>query len=92
MSQIGDVNLTLREKPHPTFSRSGNDLVHVARVSLLAALCGTTILVPTLDRRTLPIAITDIIRYANNPPHACYPLIHIIWDQLIIICSADVMV
>jgi DnaJ-class molecular chaperone len=59
---IGDVNLTLREKPHPTFTRSGNDLVHVAKISLLSALCGTTILVPTLDRRTLPIPLTDIIR------------------------------
>jgi len=64
--QIGappaDVVLLLREKPHPLLTRRGNDLVFNARVSLSQALTGCTVNVETLDRRVLPVPVTEIVR------------------------------
>ena len=38
----------IRDKPHPTFTRDGSNLVYTAKVTLRDALCGTTLRVPTL--------------------------------------------
>jgi len=57
----GDVVFTVREKPHPRFTRNKHDLVHVARVSLRDALTGCTVNVETLDGRVLPIAVNDVV-------------------------------
>jgi len=59
-STPGDLVFTVKEKPHPRFSRDGNDLVHCVTLSLANALCGTAIDIQTLDGRVLPIAIEDI--------------------------------
>jgi len=59
--QTSDLVLTLLEKPHPRFARRHDDLVYRATVSLLSALTGCTVQVLTLDQRTLPIAINQII-------------------------------
>jgi DnaJ-class molecular chaperone len=56
-----DVVLVLKEKPHPWFQRQGNDLVFTARVSLAAALTGSTVSVTHLDKRVLPIAVNEIV-------------------------------
>jgi DnaJ-class molecular chaperone len=56
-----DVILALREKPHPSFTRQGNDLIFTARVSLASALTGSTVSVTHLDRRVLPIAVNEIV-------------------------------
>jgi len=59
--QTSDLVLTVREKPHPRFSRRDNDLVFVATVTLVEALCGTTLSIGTLDGRTLAIAVNQIV-------------------------------
>jgi DnaJ family protein B protein 13 len=57
----GDIVLTLKEKPHPRFTRRKNDLVYNAKISLLQALVGCTVDVEMLDGRTLPIALDQIV-------------------------------
>jgi DnaJ-class molecular chaperone len=59
--ETGDVVFILREKPHPRFTRSKNDLNYSANLTLSQALTGVTINIPTLDGRTLPIAINQIV-------------------------------
>lgn len=56
----GDIILALKEQPHPRFTRQGNDLHYTAKLSLNQALTGCTVEVQTLDRRVLPIAVSDI--------------------------------
>ncbi len=62
MCVTADLVFTLREKPHPRFTRRDNDLVFRANISLLAALTGVTVQVLTLDGRTLPIAVNTIVQ------------------------------
>ena len=57
----GDIVFVIDEKPHPTFRRDGNDLIHNVRLSLADALCGTTINVQHLDGTLLPLSVSDII-------------------------------
>ena len=57
----GDVVFELREKPHPRFRRNKNDLFYTAQISLREALIGTTVEVPTLDGRSLPIPVVSIV-------------------------------
>ena len=52
----------LKEKPHPRFKRSKNDLSFSASITLLEALTGVTLSVNTLDGRTLPISVSDVIK------------------------------
>lgn len=56
-----DVVFVVSEKPHPTFSRSGNDLFHVHTVKLADALCGTTITLDTLDGRRISTPINTVV-------------------------------
>lgn len=58
----GDVVFLLKEKPHPLFKRNKNDLVFTAKISLVEALTGTTVQVPTLDGRKISVPITEIVR------------------------------
>merc|ERR1719158_108337 len=60
----GDVVFVLKEKPHPRFTRDKNELIYTATIDLTAALCGTVVEVQTLDRRTISIPITNIVK--NN--------------------------
>ena len=56
-----DVVLILQQKPHPTFERVGNDLVHDVSVPLKDALCGTEVELTHLDRRRLRIKVPELI-------------------------------
>lgn len=57
-----DVVFVLKDKPHPVFRRDGSDIIYPAKVSLKEALCGSTVIAPTLDGRTIPVTTTDIVR------------------------------
>lgn len=58
----GDVVFTLRERPHPFFTRRKDDLIHTAKISLRQALVGCTVPVRTLDGRIIPITVSEIVR------------------------------
>jgi hypothetical protein len=50
-----DITFILEEKPHPRFTRDGDNLVHKRTVNLEDALCGTRVQVMTLDNRQLTV-------------------------------------
>lgn len=51
----------VKEKPHPHFTRKGDDLYFEKDVPLVKALVGYSLEVPTLDDRLLRIPINDTI-------------------------------
>ncbi|XP_074563340.1 uncharacterized protein LOC141819969 [Curcuma longa] len=56
-----DIAFIIDEKPHPVFSREGNDLVTTQKISLAEALTGYTAHLTTLDGRSLTIPISKVI-------------------------------
>eukprot|EP00768_Dysnectes_brevis_P002087 gnl/Dysnectes_brevis/1648_a1875_1729.p1 GENE.gnl/Dysnectes_brevis/1648_a1875_1729~~gnl/Dysnectes_brevis/1648_a1875_1729.p1 ORF type:complete len:331 (+),score=107.08 gnl/Dysnectes_brevis/1648_a1875_1729:33-1025(+) len=57
-----DVVFVVKEKEHPRFKRSGNNLLMSLSVPLNAALCGFSTTVQTLDDRSLHVAVTEVVR------------------------------
>lgn len=57
-----DIVFVIKDKPHGTFVRDGQDIRYTARISLRDALCGTTIHVPTLTGRKIPLNVTEVIK------------------------------
>lgn len=57
-----DIVFVIKDKPHPTFKREGPDIRFTAKITLRDALCGTTIQVPTLDKQSIPLQLTDIVK------------------------------
>ena len=51
----GDIIIVLDEKEHPTFKRSGVDLIMKFNINIAEALCGFKKTITTLDDRTLII-------------------------------------
>ncbi|KAG0199622.1 hypothetical protein BGX28_007127 [Mortierella sp. GBA30] len=51
-----DIEFVLEEKPHPVFSRRGDDLIVELELTLLEALTGFSKTVKTIDGKTLPIS------------------------------------
>ncbi|KAK3815794.1 MAG: dnaJ-like protein subfamily B member 1-like protein [Linnemannia elongata] len=57
---IQDIVFTLEEKPHPVFTRKGDDLVMSLELTLLEALTGGfSKIVKTLDGRSLPVSASS---------------------------------
>ncbi|KAG9068845.1 hypothetical protein KI688_011131 [Linnemannia hyalina] len=57
---IQDIVFTLEEKPHPVFTRKGDDLVMTLELTLLEALTGGfSKVVKTLDGRSLPVSASS---------------------------------
>lgn len=56
-----DLVFIIDEKPHPLFTRDGNDLVVTQKIPLAEALTGYTVHLTTLDGRTLTVPITSVI-------------------------------
>ncbi|XP_008798261.1 dnaJ homolog subfamily B member 13-like [Phoenix dactylifera] len=56
-----DIVFIIDEKPHPVFTREGNDLVVTKKISLVEALTGCTVHLTTLDGRSLTIPINSVI-------------------------------
>ncbi|KAK7161116.1 hypothetical protein R3I94_003945 [Phoxinus phoxinus] len=57
-----DVVFVVKDKPHPVYRRDGSDIIYPAKITLKEALCGCTVIVPTLDSRTVNITTQDIVR------------------------------
>ncbi|KAG0197287.1 hypothetical protein BGX28_009227 [Mortierella sp. GBA30] len=53
---IQDIVFTLEEKPHPVFTRRGDDLIMNLELTLLEALTGFSKTIKTLDGKTLPVS------------------------------------
>ena len=56
-----DVVFVVKYQPHPIFTREGDNLVHVAKISLCDALVGCIIELPTLDGRRINIPVNDTV-------------------------------
>ncbi|KAF2283264.1 hypothetical protein GH714_043616 [Hevea brasiliensis] len=56
-----DLVFIVDEKPHPVFTRDGNDLIVTQKISLAEALTGYTVHLTTLDGRNLSIPINSVI-------------------------------
>lgn len=56
-----DIVFIIDEKPHPVFTRDGNDLVVTKKISLVEALIGYAVHLTTLDGRSLTIPINSVI-------------------------------
>lgn len=57
-----DLIFVVDEKPHLVFKRDGNDLIVDWEITLLEALTGKALELRTLDRRSLEIQLTDIVK------------------------------
>lgn len=53
----GDIIIALDEKPHPQFTRRGDDLYYEAKIDLLTALAGGQFAIPHLDDRVLLVSV-----------------------------------
>ena len=62
-----DIIFIVKEKPHPYFTRNGNDLKYVAKISLRDALCGGCINILTIEGNTISYALSGIV----NPNTKC---------------------
>jgi len=58
---IADLIFKIKELKHPSYKRSGNDLIYKAKISLIHALSSQPIDLITLDGRTLEISLTSVI-------------------------------
>jgi len=56
-----DIVFEVKIRPHPRFERRDDDLHYTAKISLLEALCGTTITIVTLDNRRLRIPVNEVV-------------------------------
>ncbi|XP_069126647.1 dnaJ homolog subfamily B member 4-like [Argopecten irradians] len=57
-----DVVFVIKDKPHSQFSRDGSDITYKAKIPLRDSLCGTTVQVPTIDGRKIPLRLTDVVK------------------------------
>ncbi|CAI9112335.1 OLC1v1012772C1 [Oldenlandia corymbosa var. corymbosa] len=57
-----DLVFVVDEKPHPVFTRDGNDLIVKQEISLLESLTGKIIELTSLDGRNLSIPLTQIVK------------------------------
>lgn len=53
----GDLHLTVRVRPHPTFQRQGDDLIKNIEVNAIDAILGKNLYVETIERKTLEVKI-----------------------------------
>ncbi|KAJ3045730.1 DnaJ sub B member 13 [Rhizophlyctis rosea] len=56
-----DIVFVVKQIPHPTLSREGNDLIYSAELPLVKGLTGSIIDFKTLDGRVLKIPVNEIV-------------------------------
>ncbi|EYU35894.1 hypothetical protein ABFS82_09G033000 [Erythranthe guttata] len=57
-----DLIFVVDEKPHPIYTRDGNDLLVKQEITLLESLTGKTLELTTLDGRNITVPLTEIIK------------------------------
>ncbi|KAL3639580.1 hypothetical protein CASFOL_017487 [Castilleja foliolosa] len=57
-----DLIFVLDEKPHPLYTRDGNDLLVKQEITLLESLTGKTLEFATLDGRNITVPLTEIVK------------------------------
>jgi len=57
-----DIVFVVKDKPHQHFKREGPDVKYVCKVGLKEALCGGVVEIPTLDKATVPLPLTDVVK------------------------------
>ncbi|KAL6559459.1 hypothetical protein OROGR_004576 [Orobanche gracilis] len=57
-----DLIFVLDEKPHPVYTRDGNDLLVKQEITLLDSLTGKTLELTTLDGRNITVPLIEIIK------------------------------
>ena len=55
----GDIHLTVGVRPHPIFSRQGDDLIRSLEVSAIDAMLGKSYQIETIDGRLLEIKVPE---------------------------------
>jgi DnaJ-class molecular chaperone len=61
--ETADVVFILDQKPHPLFTRDGDDLRYTAKIPLADALGGGShVVIPTLDGRSIRLECSDIVK------------------------------
>lgn len=56
-----DVVFIIKQKPHPIFTREGNNLIMNVKIPLVKALTGTTVKVDGIDGRSKNVEINEVI-------------------------------
>jgi curved DNA-binding protein len=72
----GDIHLTIRVSPHPVFQRVNNDLVRLVNISCVEAMLGKSIIVDTIDGRTLEITVNPGAQHGQLLAAAGYGIPH----------------
>jgi len=53
-----DIAFVIRDKPHPVFTRDGENIVFTCKVPLKEALCGTQVQIPTIEGRKIDLDLS----------------------------------
>ena len=56
-----DIVFVIQEKPHPKFSREGNNLRHKAAIPLTTALCGGEVDIPHIDGTSEKRVLSNVV-------------------------------
>ncbi|XP_063301830.1 dnaJ homolog subfamily B member 1 [Pelobates fuscus] len=56
-----DIVFVLKDKPHTLYKRDSSNVIYTAKISLREALCGCSLNIPTLEGRTIPLVVKDIV-------------------------------